>query len=68
MADANPVERGEFVALLAAYSLNQVPNLPGDIRAEVHALPATPPDDGRRLRSREDYLPRLKAAIQQDVR
>jgi uncharacterized sulfatase len=68
LADGDPVESGEFVSLLAIYSLNQVPNLPADVRQAVQALPATPPDAGRTLRSREEYLPRLKEAIANDVR
>jgi hypothetical protein len=34
----------------------------------VQDLPATPQDAGRQLRSREEYLPRLKEAIASDVR
>jgi arylsulfatase A-like enzyme len=68
IADGDPVKNGEFVALLAIYSLNQVPDLPAAIREAVRALPATPQDAGRGLRSREEYLPRLKAAIAADVR
>jgi arylsulfatase A-like enzyme len=68
LADGDPVQRGEFVSLLAIYSLNQVPNLPADVRQAVQALPATPPDAGRALRNREEYLPRLKEAIANDVR
>jgi arylsulfatase A-like enzyme len=68
LADGDPVRHGEFAALLAIYSLNQVPNLPADVRQAVQALPATPPDAGRKLRNREEYLPRLKEAIANDVR
>jgi arylsulfatase A-like enzyme len=68
LADSDPVKHGEFVALLAVYSLNQVPNLPAAVRQAVQALPATPPDVGRTLRAREEYLPRLKEAIASDVR
>ncbi len=68
LMDGDPEKNGEFVALLAVYSLNQVPNLPADVRRAVQALPATPSDAGRQLRSREEYLPRLKEAIANDVR
>lgn len=68
VSDGNPVEHGEFPALLAAYSLNQVENLPAEVRDAVQAWPATPPGPGRTLRSREDYLPRLKQAIAADLR
>jgi arylsulfatase A-like enzyme len=68
LADGDPVKHGEFVALLAVYSLNQVPNLPEAVRQAVRALPATPSDEGRTLRAREEYLPRLKEAIANDVR
>lgn len=67
VADSNPVERGEFVALLAANSLNQVPDLPAAVREAIEAMPSSPVV-GRELRQREDYLPRLKAAIRNDVR
>jgi len=68
LTDGDAEKNGEFVALLAIYSLNQVPNLPADVRRAVQALPATPSDAGRQLRSREEYLPRLKEAIANDVR
>ncbi len=68
VADSDPVRQGEFVALLAAYSLNQVADLPATVRDVIDALPATPADAGRELRQREEYLPRLKVAIRNDVR
>jgi uncharacterized sulfatase len=68
LADADATKTSEFAALFALYSLNQVPNLPGDVRQAVQELPAAPLDAGRELRSREDYLPRLKEAIANDVR
>jgi uncharacterized sulfatase len=68
LSDANPVERGEYVAHLALYTLNQVPDLPADVKQAVQALPAAPEDAGRRLRAREDYLPRLKQSIAAGLR
>ncbi|MCC6164063.1 MAG: sulfatase-like hydrolase/transferase [Acidobacteria bacterium] len=68
VADSDPVRHGEFAALLAAYSLNQVTDLPAAVRDAIDALPATPADAGRTRRQREEYLPRLKAAIRNDVR
>lgn len=68
LADGDPVQHGEFAALLAIYHLNQVPNLPADVRQAVQNLPATPSDAGRQLRNREEYLPRLKEAIANEVR
>jgi arylsulfatase A-like enzyme len=68
LRDADPVVNGEFAALFAAYSLNQISDLSDDVKKAVQALPATPADAGRKLRAREDYLPRIKAAIAAGVR
>ena len=68
LRDGDPVVNGEFVALLAVYALNQIDDLPDRVKQAVQALPATPVDAGRKLRAREDYLPRLKEAIAAGVR
>jgi hypothetical protein len=68
LRDGDPVANGEFVALLAVYALNQIAGLPEHVKRAVKALPGTPPDEGRKLRAREDYLPRLKEAIAANVR
>jgi uncharacterized sulfatase len=69
LEDANAASHGEYyVALLALYSLNQIPDLPPDIVAVVQQLPNTAPGEAPNLRGRGDYVPRLKAAIAQNVR
>jgi uncharacterized sulfatase len=69
LEDANAASHGEYyVALLALYSLNQIPDLTADVVAAVEQLPNTAPGEASDTRGRGDYVPRLKAAIAQDVR
>ncbi len=58
----------EYVAILALYSLNQVADLPERVKQAVKSLPNVPTVAPGHLPQRENYLPRLIAAIVEGVR
>ena len=68
LEDGNASRHEEYVAIFALYSLNQVPDLPEAVKQAVKALPAEPTVAAGQLKQRENYLPRLIAAIMGDVR
>ena len=68
LEDANAARHEEYVAILALYSLNQVPDLSETVKQAVKSLPDGPTVAPGHLPQRENYLPRLIAAIVEGVR
>jgi uncharacterized sulfatase len=68
LEDGNASRHEEYVAIFALYSLNQVPDLPDSATQAVKGLPAEPVVTAGHLKQRENYLPRLIAAIVEGVR
>jgi uncharacterized sulfatase len=68
LEDGHAGRHEEYVAIFALYSLNQVPDLPDAVIQAVKALPAEPVATAGHLKQRENYLPRLIAAITEGVR
>ena len=66
--DSNASRHEEYVALFALYSLNQVADLPAAVKNAVKQLPTEPVAPPGRLKQRENYFPRLIAAITEGVR
>jgi uncharacterized sulfatase len=68
LEDGNASRHEEYAAIFALYSLNQVPDLPDSVKQAVKGLPAEPVVTAGHLKQRENYLPRLIAAIVENVR
>ena len=54
--------------MFALYSLNQVPDLPENLKQAVKTLPSTPTTAADHIRQRENYLPKLIGATVAGVR
>jgi hypothetical protein len=68
LARSDASRNHEYVAILALNALNQVTELPDDVKEAVKKLPATPTTAPDHIRQRENYLPKLVTATLSGLR
>jgi uncharacterized sulfatase len=68
LARSDASRNHEYVAMLALNALNQVTDLPEDVRAAVSKLPTTPTTSPDHIKQRENYLPKLVTAVANGIR
>jgi hypothetical protein len=68
LARSDASRNHEYVAMLALNALNQVTDLPEDVRAAVGKLPTTPTTTPDYIPQRENYLPKLVTAVVSGIR
>jgi uncharacterized sulfatase len=68
LARSDASRNHEYVAMLALNALNQVTDLPEDVKAVVGKLPTTPTTSSDHIKQRENYLPKLVTAVVSGIR
>ena len=68
LARSDASRNHEYVAMLALNALNQVTDLPEDVKTAVGKLPTTPPTAPDHIQQRENYLPKLVTAVVSGIR
>jgi len=68
LARSDASRNHEYVAMLALNALNQVDDLPEDVKAAVRKLPTAPTTTPDHIPQRENYLPKLVTAVVTGVR
>jgi uncharacterized sulfatase len=68
LARSDASRNHEYVAMFALNALNQVTDLPDDIKAAVGKLPTTPTTAPDHIGQRENYLPKLVTAVLGGIR
>jgi arylsulfatase A-like enzyme len=68
LARSDASRNHEYVAMLALNALNQVTDLPEEVKTAVGKLPTTPTTAPDHIRQRENYLPKLVTAVVNGIR
>ena len=68
LARSDASRNHEYVAMFALNALNQVTDLPEDVKTAVGKLPTTPTTTPDHMRQRENYLPKLVTAVVSGIR
>jgi uncharacterized sulfatase len=68
LARSDASRNHEYVAMFALNALNQVTDLPDDVKAAVGKLPTTPTTAPDHIGQRENYLPKLVTAVLGGIR
>jgi uncharacterized sulfatase len=68
LARSDASRNHEYVAMLALNALNQVTDLPEDVKTAVGKLPTIPTTTPDHIQQRENYLPKLVTAVVSGIR